>query len=181
KMLKRGVGFLLRPWKRDPALNSEEALAALARAQRAALGVRNPSPGGHEVHCPRGNLERIAFTVAMHDAAIEKIGDGRKPDMGMRANIHASASDELHRPHLIKENERTNHLTSGVWQRTVHGKTTAQIAHALNNYQVERITSSFIAEYRFLRRHPAHRILPSSRLRRKVSSLLTFFDERPVA
>jgi len=48
----------------------------------------------------------------MHDAAVEKIGDGRKPDMGMRANVHASAGDELHRSDLIEEYERTNHLTS---------------------------------------------------------------------
>jgi hypothetical protein len=180
-MLKRGVDFLIRLWKRDPALNSKKTLAAPAGAQRAALGMRNAAPGSHEVHRPRGNLERIALAVAVHDAAVKKIGDGRKPDVGMRANIHASASDELHRPHLIKEDERTHHLASGVRQRAVHGKTVAQIAHARNNDQVEHIAAPFIAEYRVLCRHPAHCILPSSRLRRKVSSLLTLLDERPVA
>jgi hypothetical protein len=69
---------------------------------------------------PRGNLERIAFAVAMHDAAVEKIGDGRKPDMGMRANIQALASDELHWSHLIEEDERTDHLASAVRQRTAN-------------------------------------------------------------
>jgi hypothetical protein len=155
-MLKRRFGFLLFLWKRDPALNSEEALAALASAQRAALGVRNAAHGGHENHRPGGNLERIALAVAMHDSAVEKIGDGRKPDVGMPANVHALACDELRRSHLIEEDERTDHLAFGVRQRTVHGKTAAQIAHARNNNQVERITSPFIAEYRFLRRHPAH-------------------------
>ena len=71
KMLKRRVGFLLCLWKRDPALNSEETLAALARAQRAALGVRNAAPGGHEIHRPGGDLQRIALAVAVHDTAVE--------------------------------------------------------------------------------------------------------------
>ena len=52
KMLKRRVGFLIRLWKRDPALNSEKTLAAPAGAQRAALGMRNAAPGGHKVHRP---------------------------------------------------------------------------------------------------------------------------------
>jgi hypothetical protein len=59
---------------------------------------------------PGANLERIALAVAVHDAAVEKLGDGRKPDVGMRANVHASAGDELHRSDLIEEDERTNHL-----------------------------------------------------------------------
>ena len=112
---------------------------------------------------------------------IAPIGDGRKPDVGMRANVHASAGDELHRSHLIEEDERADHLTSGVRQRTVHGKTAAQIAHARNNNQVERIAGPFVAEYRFLCRHPAHCIPPFSRLRRKVPSLVMLHDERPVA
>src|ERR1700704_4480026 len=124
----------------------------------------NAAPSSHDVHRARGNLERIAFTVAVHDAAVEKIGNGRKPDMGMREYVHSLAGDELHRSHLIEEYERTDHLTSGVRQRTVHGKTAAQIAHARNNNQVERITGPFVAEYRFLCRHPAHCILSSSRL-----------------
>jgi hypothetical protein len=113
--------------------------------------MRNAAPGGHEIHRPRDNLERIALTVAVHDAAVEKIGDGRKPDVGMRANVHASAGDELHRSDLIEEDERTNHLTSGVRQRTVHGKTAAQIAHARNNNQVERITGIQLIAFSRLR------------------------------
>ena len=118
EMLKRRVGFLLCLWKRDPALNSEETLAALARAQRAALGVRNAAPGGHEIHRPGGDLQRIALAVAVHDTAVEKIGDGRKPDVGMRANVHASAGDELHWSDLIEEDE---HQPSGVWRAAARG------------------------------------------------------------
>jgi hypothetical protein len=126
-------------------------------------------------------LERIAVAVAVLDSAVKKIGDGRKPDMGMRANVQALAGDELHRPHLIEENERTNHLAIGVRQRAVHGKTTAQIAHARDNDQIERVAGPFIAKYWVLCGHPAHCILPSSRLRRKVPSLWTLLDERAVA
>jgi hypothetical protein len=126
-------------------------------------------------------VERIPLAVAVHDSAVEKIGNCCKPDMGMRANVHALAGDELHRSHLIEEDERADHLTSGVRQRTVHGKTAAQIAHARNDNQVERIAGPFVAEYRVLCRHPAHCIPPSSRLRRKVPSLVTLHDERPVA
>jgi len=40
----------------------------------------------------------LPLAVAVHDRAVEQIGDGGKPDMRMRAHVHALAGDELHRP-----------------------------------------------------------------------------------
>jgi hypothetical protein len=58
----------------------------------------------------------------MHDTAIEQIGHGCKPNMRMRPHVHALSGDELNRSHLVKKDERTNHLSFSVRQRTAHLK-----------------------------------------------------------
>jgi acyl dehydratase len=49
----------------------------------------------------------------MHDAPIKEIGDGRKANVRVWAHVHAVSCKELHWPHLIKENERTDQLSPG--------------------------------------------------------------------
>src|SRR4029453_12434170 len=81
EMLKRWRRLLMRLRQRDPALNAEHALGTLPRARRAALGMGDAAPRGHEVHRTGSDLERIAFAVSVDDAALEKIGDGGEPDV----------------------------------------------------------------------------------------------------
>src|ERR1700680_1741973 len=162
EMLKRRPDFLMRLRPRDPALNAQTALAALPRARRAAFGMRNAAPGGHEIPRAGGDLARIAFAVAMHDAAVEQIGDRRQPDMGVRAHVQALAGTEFTRSHLIEEDERTDHLPSAVRQRAAHGKAVAEIPHARNDDQLERVAGPFVAEHGVLCGHPAHGSLPSA-------------------
>jgi hypothetical protein len=123
---------------------------------RRALGMGDAASGGHQVHGAGRDLERVAFAVAMHDAAVEQIGDGRQPDVRMRAHVHAPPRHELHRPHLIEEDEGTDHLALAVRQRAAHGKAVAEIAHARNDNQFERVARALVAEHRVLVGHPAH-------------------------
>jgi hypothetical protein len=53
-----------------------------------------------------------------------------------------------------------------------HRKSAAQVAHARDNDQIERIASPFIAEYGVLCGHPAHCILLSSRLQPQRSDII---------
>src|SRR6266536_5754712 len=95
-------------------LDAEHALGALPRARGAAFGMRDAAPGGHQIHGAGRDLKRGACTVAVHDATVEQICDGRKPDVRVRANVEAMSSHELHRPHLVEEDERTDHLAPAV-------------------------------------------------------------------
>ena len=115
-----GVGLLVRLRQRDPALDAVHALAAAAHLRRRALGMGDAAPRRHQVHGAGRDLERIALAVAMHDAAVEQIGDGGKPDMRMRPHVHALPGDELHRAHLVEEDERADHLALAVRQGAAH-------------------------------------------------------------
>ena len=86
----------------------------------------------------------------MGDASFEQISDGREPDMRMRAHIHAAAGNELHRPHLVEEDEGPDHLAPAMRQGPAHGKAVAEIAHARNHDQLERIAGMLIAQHRVL-------------------------------
>src|ERR1700742_2046662 len=93
--------------------------------------------GGHQVHRTRLDLLDVALAVAVHDAAVEQIGDGGEPDMRMRPHVHALAGDELHRAEMIEEDERANHLPFAVWQGASHDKAVAEIASARHDDRLE--------------------------------------------
>src|SRR5205809_7284508 len=122
----------------------------------------NAAPGGHQVHRAGGYLERIALAVAMHDAAIEQVGDGGKSDVRVRAHVEPLPSDELNRSHLIEEDEGTDHLALAMRQRAAHREAVAEIAYARNNDELERVTRSFLAEHWIGRGQPAHCSPPCS-------------------
>jgi hypothetical protein len=104
----------------------------------------------------------------MHTASSKKDRCRCKPDIGMGPNVDALTGDELHRPHLIEEDKGTDHLAPGVGSARCTEKPAAQIPHARGDDQVEHIARPVITKYRVLRGHPAHCVVPSSRLRRKV-------------
>ena len=123
----------------------------LARVVGRALGMGDAAPGRHQVHGARRDLQRVALAVAMHDAAVEQIGDGRKPDMRMRAHIHALPGDELHRPQLVEEDERPDHLPLAMRQRAAHLEA-AEVAGARHDDEFERVAGALVAQDRVLRR-----------------------------
>src|SRR5258706_134389 len=80
--------------------------AAATMLGTGALELRTAAPSGHPVHVAGHDGERAAEAVAMHDLAVEQIGDGGEPDMRMRAYVDALAGAKLRRTHVIEEDER---------------------------------------------------------------------------
>lgn len=60
----------------------------------------------------------------MADRTFEKIGDGGKPDMGMRGNVNPLPRLERCRSHAIKKHERTDRADIPMWQDAAHGQGT---------------------------------------------------------
>jgi hypothetical protein len=92
----------------------------------------------------------------MHDAAVEQIGDGGQANMRMRADVHALAGDELHRPEMIEEDEGPDHLALAVRQRAPHFKSIAEVAGARHDHQFQRVAGMRVAEDRIVGGNPAH-------------------------
>ena len=103
----------------------------------------------------------MPFAVAMHDAAVEQIGDGREPDVRMRAHVHAVAGDELHRPHLVEEDERPDHLPLAVRQGSANEKAVTEITRARHDHEIERVAGLLVAEDRVCGWLPAHVVPPA--------------------
>src|SRR5206468_7150769 len=127
-----------------------------------ALGMGDAAPRRHQIHRSRHDLLDIAFAVAMQDRAIEKIGDGREPDMGMRPHIHPLPGNELHWAEMIEEDERANHLAPTMRQCPAHVEAATQIAHARHDDEFERVAGFYIAEYGIACRKPTHDTLQST-------------------
>ena len=77
----------------DPALQAQHILSLAPLHIRRALGMRNAAAGGHQIHGAGLDLLNVALAVAVHDRAVEQIGDGGKPDMRMRADVHGWPRD----------------------------------------------------------------------------------------
>jgi Tfp pilus assembly protein PilF len=93
-------------------------------AARASPGVRSewamPRPAVIRFIFARHDLERVALAVAVHDPAVEQIGDGGEADVRVRAHVDALARHELHRAHLVEEDEGADHLALAVRQGAAH-------------------------------------------------------------
>ena len=113
----------------------------------------------HQVHRAGLDFLDVALAVAVHDAAVEQIGDGGKPDMRMRAHVHALAGHELHRAEMIEEDEGADHLALAVRQRAAHLKSVAEIAGARHDDKFQRVAGFGIAEHGIVVGKPAHGVL----------------------
>jgi len=155
-MLERRRDFLRSLRQRDPALQAQHILALPALQVRRALGMGDAAARGHQVHRARLDLLDIALAVTVHDRAVEQIGDGGKPDMRMRAHVHALAGHELHRPEMIEKDERADHLPLAVRQRPAHLESIAEIAGARHDDEFQRVAGFGIAEHGIIGGKPAH-------------------------
>src|ERR1700722_10718732 len=131
-------------WQSDPGLNAIETLTAGALRSRRAFGMSNAAPRGHQVHCAGRDFHRIALAVAMENASLEQVSDGRQPDMGMRPNIHPVAGEKLRGAHLVEKNEGPNHLAPTMRKRAANRKS-AKIAHSGHDHEVERVAALGVA------------------------------------
>jgi hypothetical protein len=140
-------------------LEPQHLLAVRALHVRCALGMRDAASRGHQVHGAGLDFLNVALAVAVHDAAVEQVGDGGKPDVRMRTHVHALAGDELHRPEVIEEDEGTDHLPLAVRQCAAHREAVAEIAGPRHDDEFKCVTGLRVAKDRIVRGHPAHGLL----------------------
>src|SRR5262249_46989135 len=83
-----------------------------------ALGMRDTAAGRHPIHLAGADHLLHADGVAMHDLARKQIGDGRQSNMRMRTHIGFARYPlrQVHRPKMIKKNERSYHSLLRLWQ-----------------------------------------------------------------
>ena len=76
---------------------------------RAALGMDDAAPGGHQVDLAGADGGATAKAVAVVDSALEQPGDRGEIDMRVRAHVHPGAKVELRRTELVDEDEGADH------------------------------------------------------------------------
>src|SRR4029434_8734295 len=103
-------------------LDALQALRLPATLAVRALGMHDAASGRHPVDVARRDRLHEAEAVAMHDAALEEIGDGGEADMRMRAHVDAAAGRELDRAELVEEDERPDHTALRRRQHALHGE-----------------------------------------------------------
>src|SRR6185312_10730117 len=99
--------------------------------------------------------DRGAEAVAMHDLALEQVGDGGEPDMRVRPHVHAGAAGEYRRTEMIEEDERPDHAALRRRQRAMHLEF-AEIDRARHDHVRDRIARLRIAGDGILGRKETH-------------------------
>ena len=110
----------LRRRQRHPASAAVNGAAVAAQFGAGALGMDDAAPGRHPVDFARADRSDGAETVAVHDLAVEQIGDGREPDMRMRPHVEPGAGAEVRRPEIVEEDEGPDHARARRRQRAPH-------------------------------------------------------------
>ncbi len=105
---KRGSAFLLGHRQRNPALYAMQMRQHLQVSARA-LRMHDAATGDHQVDRAGLNGLHHAETVAVHDLALEQIGNRRDADVRMRPHGDALAGRKGRRAHVIEEHEWPNH------------------------------------------------------------------------
>src|SRR5690606_29289456 len=100
---------LFRSRQRDPDLDAEQGRFLPALPLVGALRVHDAAAGGHPVHLAGLDGLHAAQAVAVQDLPFEEVGDGREPDVRMRADVETLAGREDRRAHLVEEHERPDH------------------------------------------------------------------------
>ena len=109
-----------------------------------ALGMHDAAAGGHPVDLAGPDRHRGAEAVAVHDLAVEQVGDGGKADVRMRPHVESAAGAEFGRAEMIEEHERPDHARLRRGQRAPHGEAVAQVGgarhhHLLDRFALERV------------------------------------------
>ena len=105
-----GGGDILPPvGQRQPRLDAGQRRPAGAYVGGRAFGMDDAGSRGHQIDRPRRDPRIGAQRVAMLERAVEQVGDGRQPDMRVRAHVDPAAGRQMRRPHLVEEDERPHH------------------------------------------------------------------------
>src|SRR5580700_7265735 len=125
---------------------------------RGALGMHDAAACGHPVHGAGPDRHRGAKAVAMHDLAVEQVGDGGKPDMRVRPHVDAVAGLEHRRPEMVEEDKRADHARLPRRQRAMHLEA-AEIDRAGHDHLLDGVARWRIAEAWVFAGEKAHGVL----------------------
>src|ERR1700689_3128526 len=117
--------------------------------------MHDAAAGGHPVHRARPDRHRGAKTVAMHDLAVEQVGDGGEPDMRVRPHVDAVAGLEHRRAEMVEEDEWPDHARLPRRQRAMHLEA-AEIDGARHDHLLDGVARWRIAEAWVLTGEKAH-------------------------
>src|SRR3954469_23634472 len=105
--------------------------------------MRDPAPGRHPIDLSGLNGLRGSHTVAVHDLALEQVGNGGKTDVWMRAHIRAprDAGRKSSGSDVIEENKRPHHLV-GAERQYAPDLEAAKITAPLINHSLQHVRST---------------------------------------
>ncbi len=155
-MREARLHFLLGRRQRHPHLQAVNGAAGGAQFGAGALGMHDAAPGRHPVDFARLDRRRGAEAVAVHDLAVEQIGDGGEPDMRMRPHVEAVAGAEFRRPEMVEEDERPDHARARRRQRAPHRKAVAEIDRARHHHLRDGVAGIGVARLRILAGKETH-------------------------
>src|SRR6516225_616287 len=122
---------------------------------RGAFGMNNSAAGGHPVDLARADGRGGPQAVAMHDLAVEQIGHGRKPDMGVRPHVDSLPGMELGRAEMVEKDERPDHAPPGMGKRAAH-REVPDIVAARYDHEIDGIGRARLSGTRILSGKEAH-------------------------
>src|SRR5262245_6815193 len=98
------LGLLVALWQRDPGLDAVQCPTLSAGALEA-LRMGDAATGRHPIDLARNDRLLGPDAIAMHDLALEQIGDRGQADMRVGTNVDllADAGRELDRSHMVEE------------------------------------------------------------------------------
>ena len=109
-MDERGVDFGVGFRQSDPGLDAVHALAGRALCGRRAFGMADAGAGRHPVHRARADGEVVAERILVGHRAFEEVGDGRKADMRVGADIETRSRRIGHGAEMVEEDEGADHF-----------------------------------------------------------------------
>src|ERR1700678_4080352 len=117
--------------------------------------MHDAAAGRHPIDRAGTDRQRSAEAVAMHNLAVEQIGDGGKADMRVRPHVDAVARPEYRRPKVVEEDERPDHARTRRRQRAMHLEA-AEIDGARYDQFGDGVARAGVTENWVLSRENAH-------------------------
>jgi hypothetical protein len=108
----------LRRRQRDPQL---QAVQRGAVPIRGLLGVRDPTPGRHQVELARPDHREAADAVSMQHLAVEQPSDRLQATVRMRRHLHARPGEDRVGAEVVGEAPRSDHPAVRMGQQPVDG------------------------------------------------------------
>jgi hypothetical protein len=134
-----GIDLLAFLRQRDPGLDSVHRAAFLAQPLET-FGMGDAAAGSHPVHLAGAHRLLRADAVAVHDLAIEQIGDRGQADVRVRAHVGfcRQARRDQFRAHPVEEDVRTDHAPPREGQHPTDLET-AQVAGPLADEKFDHV------------------------------------------